>query len=266
MAAAAIIIGVAGLAISAYSAYEASTARGDSQEEQTRLWNVYLKTRAQASQDIMNRLTAGGNDPFGPQVTRTSGTTSGTSSSSTSSSTRPVITPEYKKLEGMFRGLMEGRLARPSALPPGYAEQGARNINRSYAGGEAALRNVAARRGLSAEQTFGAGMPIQSARAGKISDFLVDVPLKERELQTQDITLAGQLAQMFGLGSQTNSTTQGRTSGTSSNVMTSPPDINSLMNLLMPPGPGMGSSGYSASGQTGQDLAATLMQFYNMYN
>jgi hypothetical protein len=221
---AAIIIGVAGLALSAYGAYQQSRSRGDALDEQTRLWNEFLKRRAADTSGMVDRLIQNGYDPFGPQTTKNSSNTQGTYSSSTStkSSTRPVITPEYKKLEGMFRGLLEGRLARPSSLPPGYAERGVKDINASYAGAEASLRNVAARRGLSGEQTFGAGMPIASARAKGIGDFMVDVPLKERELQTQDISLASQLAQAFGLGSDTNtnSNTSGRSSSLTNSTMT----------------------------------------------
>ena len=263
-------IAAASLAVSLYGSYKQSKARGDALDEQKRLWNEFLAARQKAGADILDRLIQGGNDPFGPQTTRQSSSTQGTSSSSTSSrsSTRPVITPEYKKLEGMFRGLMEGRLARPSALPPGYAERGVKDINASFTGGEAALRNVAARRGLSGEQTFGAGMPIQTARARGISDFLVDVPLKERELQTQDISLAGQLAQMFGLGSDTNTTsnTTGRSSSLTNSTMTTPPNISDLIALLMPPNPMGGPQGSnSVAGDTANALALALMQFYNMY-
>ena len=250
-------------------------AAGKPQEDQARLYNEWLASRQTGVDDILKKLGENGYNPFGPQTTtsnssgRSSSTSVTNSSSSTKSSQKPVVTAEYKKLEGMFRGLLEGRLARPSALPSGYAERGVRTVNDTYRGSTAAARNMAARRGLSGEATFGLAMPSETARAGKIADFLVDVPLKERALQTEDIQLAAQLAQIFGLGSEMMSNTTGtsttKSSGTSSmsGSNTSPPNLGALANFLLPPGPQQsGQSGQSALGTGAAGISQLLAWLY----
>jgi len=251
-------------------------AQGQSAETQQNLYNQWLRDRQSGAQDIIAQLTAGGFNPFGPQVntgtnsSTTSGTTRGTTNSTTRTSTRPVVTPEYSKLEGMFRGLLEGRLAKPSALPHGFAETGALAINKAHAGASAAARNMAARRGLSAEASFGLAAPGESARATDIGKFLVDVPLKERQLQTEDIELASRVAQIFGLGHDQVSNTQGTTTSASNSStsgmssMASPPNIGMLANLLLPPGPmqggGTGQSGVGTGMAGVSQLLAWLYQ------
>ncbi len=250
-------------------------AAGKPAEDQAQLYNQWLADRSSGVDDILKRLGDNGINPFGPQTTtnsssgRSSSNTVTNMNSSTKSSTKPVVTAEYKKLEGMFRGLLEGRLARPSALPIGYAERGARTINDTYKGATSAARNMAARRGLSGEATFGLAMPSETARAGKIADFLVDVPLKERALQTEDIQLAGQLAQIFGLGSETLSNTTGsstsKTTGSSSSnsSTTSPPNIGALAGLLLPPGPQQSTqSGVSGWGTAAGGISQLLAWLY----
>lgn len=175
-------------------------------------------------QSIKDMVGGSGYDFFAPR------TTTGTSSSVSrvNQLTSPEVLPAYKELEGLFKNIVTNRLRRPSALPPGYAERAVSGINKSYEGATQAVRNLAARRGLSGEATFGAAMPIESDRAGKIADFIAGLPLTERNLQNEDIGLGEALAQAFGLAHRTTGTT--RTTGSSS--MTSPADIGTLLQYL----------------------------------
>lgn len=220
-------------------------AAGRSVAAQQKMYEDWLKERSQGVSDLIKQLGANGINIFGPQTSTNNMVNNSTSTSRTNSttktSTRPVITDQYKELEGMFRGLMTNRLQKGATLPYGYKEKGARDINATYAGAESAARNLAARRGLSGEAALGLAMPIETGRARNIADFLVDVPLKERQLQTEDIELAGRLAQIFGLGSDsvsnTLSNTVGTSQGTSSSTSTTPPNLSALMALLLPPDP-----------------------------
>lgn len=252
-----------------------SRAQGQSAQEQQRLYNQWLAQRSAGVQDILAQVTAGGNNPFGSQVTNQSSSSTSRTNSATNSttrqSTRPVVTDEYAKMEGMFRGLLEGRLAKPSTLPAGYAERGVKDINATYAGTAQAARNVAARKGLSAEATFGLATPGESSRADKVSDFLVSVPERERALQTQDIELASRIAQVFGLGqdsiSNTQSTGTSSTAGTSAGMMSAPPNLGALAGLLLPPSPYSGPTtagrGTDAAGGAMGGISQLLAWLYN---
>lgn len=214
------------------------TSQADAQaraaQDRARLYNEYLSKRDTASGDIIGQLTAGGYSPYGPQ------TTTNTSSGYSSSTSDPHITAEYQPLESSLRGIVQGRLNSPSSLPAGYAENAVRSINDSYAGANQAAINAAGRKGLSGQQTYALASPTQTARAGQIADLRGNIPLLERQMQNQDLSLAQALTQAFGRGETTN-TRYGQTGST-----TAPPNIQNLMALLLGPGP-------NASMQTGYD-------------
>lgn len=180
-------------------------------------YNAWLKS-------IQDMVGGSGYDFFAPRTT----TGSSRSVSKVNQLVSPEVLPAYQGLVNMVKGAVTNRLARPSALPPGYAERATTAINKSYEGATQAARNLAARRGLSGEQTFGAAMPIESDRAGKIADFIANLPLTERNLQNEDIGLGEALAQAFGLAHRTTGTTT--TTGTSSQTM--PADIGTLLQYL----------------------------------
>jgi hypothetical protein len=261
------IIPAIAVLVGAGSSYLKSKAAGKSVEEQNALYNQWLLDRQKGVTGLIDKLSGAGFNPFGPQVSTSSGKSLSTSVQNllTQSSTKPVITPDYKKLEGQTKGVLESRLARPDALPPGYIERSVADINKAHAGGAAAARNAAARKGLSGEQAFALAAPMESARAGNIGDFLATVPLKERELQNQDVELAADLTRSFGLGSESTSRTSGTTTtaGSNSSTLTSPPNIGALAGLLLPPPPGPGSqTGMSNVGEGGGEFAKFLAWLY----
>jgi hypothetical protein len=240
-----------------------SKAAGKSVAEQNALYNQYLLDRQKGVTGLIDKLSGAGFNPFGPQVTTATGTDRNTKlvNAVTQERKTPFITPDYQALEGMFRDIAENRLKRPDALPPGYIERSVAGINQSFAGASAAARNAAARKGLSGEQAFGLAAPMESSRAGKIGDFLSTVPLKERELQNEDVSMAANLASTFGLGSDTirKTTEQTNDAGSYSKTLSSPPNLGALAALMLPPGPNAGTqSGQSTAGQVGGDLATFL--------
>lgn len=250
-------------AVGAGSSYLKNRAAGKAAEEQQMLYNQWLQNRQNGVNDLIEQLSGNGFNPFGAQTTTSSGTSLSNSVQNllSQTSTKPVVTPEYKELEGKFKGVVDSRLNRPTALPPGYIERQVAGINQAFAGTDAAVRNAAARKGLSGAQTFGIAQPGQTARAGKIADFLSTVPLTERDLQNQDVAMAEDLTRTFGLGSEstTKSTGKTTTAGTTNNTLTAPPNLGALASLVLPPGPFAGNqTGVSTIGQTGTDLAGLL--------
>ncbi len=168
---------------------------------------------------------------FGPQTT----TTTSSQEQAINQLVSPEMSAEYSPMAGMLRQAYEGRLKRGTALPPGYAERQVANISAVYAPEEQAVRNMAARQGVSAD-TLMLGSPTSRARAGQIADFQANLPLMERQMQNEDLAGAQGLAAQFGLGQRT----KGRTTGTGTSTTTGGPDIRAILayyNLLAPPAP-----------------------------
>ena len=215
-------------------------AQNKQKKEEAALWNQYLQKYGQAQQQALGGLAAQGYNPFGPQTTTSTGTSTGTTFGESLSDIAPYITPEFAPLVGQVRGTLERRTAGPGAtLPAGYVETGIRGINESYAPAEAGLRNLAARRGVSAE-TYLTGSPVARGRAADIAKFRAQVPLTERELQNQDLQLATAISEVFGKGQRGRTTTRGTTSMAEARTGTMPPNIQSLLALLTPPAPMQG--------------------------
>jgi len=250
-----LVIPAIAMAVGAASSYLKNKAAGKSAKEQQALYNEWLKNRETGVNEIIEKATAQGFNPFGPQVT----TQAGTSTSSTSQYTAPKITPQYKELEGLFRNLVTQSLKGGSALPEGYLGSATRGINQAFQGGQVAAQNLAARRGLSGEQALSIGEPFEAARAGKIADVANQIPLLERQLRNEDIARAAGLTEQFGKGTSTTGTTTGATSGT----FTAPPNLGLLAQLLLPPSPTAGKeTGISTAGGVGGDLASMLMSLW----
>ncbi len=261
----ALALPIAGTALKGIFDYFGGKKKNDAEQEARQLYNDFLEGRAGNVEDIIARLQAQGMDPFGPQTTTQTGSTSQTGQSSArfSQATAPTITPEYKELEELFRGIMEGRLAGPtSSIPEGYVGAVARSANEGAQAARVAAANFAASRGLSGEQALSIAEPIEMARVGRIQDAAADLPLLGRRLQSEDIGLAAALTGQFGKGSQTSgrSSTTSSSLGTSESALTRPPDINSLLSFLTPPSPQAGmNTGFSPIASAGSGLLDALM-------
>jgi len=215
---------------------------GTSPQTQMNLVNQQVGQNQRAYEDYVKMIQGivggSGYDFMAPRTTTTTqtGTTSGTRNAITDLNqlVMPEITGDYKKLEGMARGVAEDRLYQP--LPPGMAERAARDTNAAFAGANTKISNEAARRGYSGLQTAGMMAPVESARASKIADLSVDIPLAEQEQQAKAVDLARSLTEAFGRGQRTTGQTRTSelTSGTSSGTgeSTAPPDIMALLQYL----------------------------------
>jgi hypothetical protein len=221
--------------------------------ERNRLQGI-VDSDARKYEDYQRMLESalGGNPAiFGPQTTTSSGSSSGMST--TDSESMPVISAEFAPLVAQFRKVMEDRLTRGSSLPPGYRAQQERNVNAAYAPQEANLRNIAARRGVSADSLL-VGSPIESAKASKYADIAASLPLLERQMQNEDVAQSAGIASTFGRGEKSHSTT--RSSQNSNQSTTSPASASALMNYysMLAPRP----TQIVQAGEKGSPLAAAL--------
>jgi len=157
---------------------------------------------------------------FGPRTstTRTSGGTT------TDMLTAPEIAEQFKPDISNLQQVLRGRLSEGGALPAGFAETRAQDINRAFAGPEAAERNRAARLGGGLGPVSAAGRE----RAGALARLPVELEEMRRSRETEDIGLSERLAQTFGLGQRQRGTT--RTSGLTE--ATGPADIGSILSVL----------------------------------
>ena len=209
---------------------------GSSPQDQMKLLQPQLNQQKREQDqyiDMIRGLVEGsGYNFFGPKTTTSNSTGSSSTTQKIDQFVRPEVLPEYKKLEGMWKGIVEGRLARPTALPPGTVERQVSAINTSYSGADAAARNAAASRGLSGEQALALQTPLQHDRAGKIADLVASVPAQERAYQNEDVQLATAIAQVFGLGQRTTGTTTSNTTSRQSGSVTNPADIGQYLGYL----------------------------------
>lgn len=251
-----------GAGANAYSSYANANAQKDAAKAQADLYNNWLKLYQDTGQGLYGQAQAAGWNPFGPKVSTNSNTSSFSNRGGSQYSNKPVITEEYQPLDELMRGIMTGRLASGSSLPQGYASSAARGINESFAGTDAAARNLAARRGLSGEQTYAVASPAASARAGQLADMRAKLPLLERQMQNEDIGITQGLQSAFGRGeagqSQNWQTGTSQSSGTNTMPFTAN-DLSAIMGILMPPGPQQsGLTGTSTSGAVVDSLGALM--------
>lgn len=173
----------------------------------------------QQYQDMLKQFM-GGYNFFAPQTTTQQSTTH------TDQRVTPETTKEYMNLDRLSRGILERRLGPGGSLPPRYATQGADEIARSYRGAQTQAANLAASRGLSAQQEVAGITPIATAQAADTNKFLTNLPLLERQMRNEDLGLEAQRQAQFGTGQHTVGTTSmlGST--------TSPADIAALLQYL----------------------------------
>lgn len=180
---------------------------------------------------------------LGPQTTTMHGSTTST----------PFVTKEFAPLVGQQKDILSRRLA-SGGLPAGYAETGLRAINESYAGAEADIGNAIARSGVpnSGIQAAMLANPASRARAGEMADFRAGLPLKARDMQSQDLQMAQTLSSIFGKGEK---------SVTNSSTTSPAPMLN--MGAFLPPGPNRGTeTGISTSGEAVSSAAGALGMMY----
>jgi hypothetical protein len=235
-------------------------AKNDQAKEQADLYNNWLRQYQQTGQNLMGGAMGAGWNPYGPKVSTSNSTTS--SSGGGSFSNRPVITGQYQPLDELMRGIMTGRLSGGSSLPAGYASTAARGINESFEGADQAARNMAARRGLSGEQSYAVASPANRARAGALADMRSNLPLLERQMQNEDIGITQGLQSAFGTGQA--GTSSQFSSGSSQGTSTTPfsaSDLSALMGILAPPSPQQGSKTGTSGIATGMDSLGALLGF-----
>jgi len=253
-------------------------SKANAEKAQRELDNKYIQSQDAAKKGIMDKLTAAGFNPYGPQTTTSN--SAGTYGSNTNTRnvtdvnqlTGTEIMGPYQGMEGKLRSLVEGRLGKGSPVTDGEIATQLKNINRSNAAAEAAVKNVIGSRGLGKAQAGSALTPMQLARTSQITDFLGTIPEVERQRNMQNEQQAQGLISAFGTGQRTTGRTtsvgSSNTSGFSNNQgsQTSGPDIQSLMALTMPSGPMQtNKTGYSAFGSAlsgAGDLAGNLMAQY----
>lgn len=103
----------------------------------------------------------------------------------------PVVAPEYKGMQGALLNLIQQRLASPTSLPSGYEAGQIRDINSAYGLAGQNLSNRMTARGLGTSPVAGAGeTKLALGRAGEISRMRAALPLVERTLRDQDLSLA----------------------------------------------------------------------------
>lgn len=141
----------------------------------------------------------------------------------------PFLTPEYAGLGGSMKSILEGRLKSgvnggPSPFGQGYLSTQTANINDQYGMMQKALANHLSNSGMAGSPgPVEAGEGYLAANRGRdIANVRGQIPLMDRQLQDQDLSMAAQLAQVFGLGqkqhteSTTNTTQKGSNTSTSS--------------------------------------------------
>jgi hypothetical protein len=120
------------------------------------------------------------------------------------STTTPTTAPAYQGLEGLILKSIQQRLASPTGLPAGYEAGGIKNINNTYDLINQARENNLTARGLAGSPVAAAGdTRASTARAGDIVNFQSTLPLVQRQLQNEDLGLAGNV---LSLGRGTTST------------------------------------------------------------
>lgn len=120
--------------------------------------------------------------------------------SNQTSTTTPTIAPEYQGLQAQMLDMVKRRLATSTDLS-GYTAGGVRDINHTFDLAGQSTANALSARGLGGSPVAGAADASRNvARAGAIGNFRASIPLVQREMQGQDLGLAGSLLG-FGRGS-----------------------------------------------------------------
>jgi len=106
---------------------------------------------------------------------------------------KQTTTPNYGPLQGLIQDLIRRRLQGSQDMS-GYTAQGMQNVNHTYDLIGQSQANDLTARGLGTSPVAGAvDATRQNARGGAIANFQNSVPLLQRQLQGDDLGLAGSL-------------------------------------------------------------------------
>ena len=127
------------------------------------------------------------------------GALEGRKSARTSTST-PTIAPEFKSLSDLLRSRAEERL-RGGFDMSGIRAGGVQGINNVFSGLQQSSENNLTARGLATSPVAATvGTTLDTARGGSIIDFLNTLPAMQRQMQNQDMSIAGDVLGSFGTG------------------------------------------------------------------
>lgn len=246
----------------AYSAHKANKA----EKSQRGLDNAAMDKQDAAKQALIDRLTAAGYDPYGPQ--RSSSSSNSTSNTRSRGGYDRISKKEtlagYGGMEARIKALVEGRLGQNQAVGPAEQAAALRRINQTFAGTQARINSLAGA-GASRGQLGSAAAPLEIARAGSINDYFATLPGEERRRRNEDLGLASGVMGQFGqqqhdTGTDFNNSTT-NSSGSSSSL--GGPDVSTLMALTSPSGARQTmQTGFSPLASGIGDLAGAAAQYY----
>lgn len=195
--------------------------------------------REQAANALVDRLSAAGYDPFGPQTSSGTNWGQGTTDQTTrfSNQLRQVVDPSQRAGYQALNEQVFGRLGQPTVTEGEKLRQIAAT-NAAYQNALQGAQDVAGMRGQGALQRAAGTMGVSAQRAGDIADYLASVPELERQRQFQNEQAAqGLIEMMKGRNESGVSRTTGTNFSTGGSTATGGPDTGFLANLFMPQGP-----------------------------
>ena len=134
---------------------------------------------------------------------------SGSQSGSMNQTTMPVLPAQYQPLQDQIKNLIMQRLSQGTDLG-GYTSGGLSQINRNAALAKTAANNDLVSRGLATSPVAGVvNSNLDLGRVGAATQFENSIPLLQRQLQGQDVGMAGDF-----LNSVTGRNTTGTSTGT----------------------------------------------------
>lgn len=153
----------------------------------------------------------------------------------------PFVTGEYAPGANLVRMALENRVRFPAQFPQGALANAITSTNRTYDVAEGALLNRLSAMGLTSSPA--ATVPLATLARGRTSDiaqFRNNLPMMQREMQTQDLQLLQSLIQTLGLGQREQgkittsgtSTTKGSSSGSGSGPRFDPQGPLSYMQMM----------------------------------
>ncbi len=168
------------------------------------LWRLYADERGFIATGTAIALAAAAASSAGGAIA---------SHNSSSTSTTPTMDPAYGPLQSQILKMVQGRLTSGTDLT-GYTNSGLAGINKSYGLADKSLQASLTARGLGSSPIAGAGeATLQTGRAGSASSFINSIPLLQRDLQTQDLSLGQQLLATGRGSASTGTTTDGGGAG-----------------------------------------------------
>lgn len=195
--------------------------------------------REQAANALVDRLSAAGYDPFGPQTSSGTNWGQGTTDQTTrfSNQLRQVVDPSQRAGYQALNEQVFGRLGQPTVTEGEKLRQIAAT-NAAYQNALQGAQDVAGMRGQGALQRAAGTMGVSAQRAGDIADYLASVPELERQRQFQNEQAAqGLIEMMKGRNESGVSRTTGTDFKTGGSTTTGGPNMGFLADLFMPQGP-----------------------------